>query len=136
MLKIIFKTLFLLNFKQKIQYFSSHALRIMSSLLEVLGILSFLPIINLMFKNDNSLILEKISNNTNISFLLNKDLSFYLFLMFFIFLLKNLILFVFTFIRLSIEKKNTDYFSTNHRNEILAILTSTETSTYYSISVE
>lgn len=111
--KIILKTLSLLNFNQKIQYFSSHALRIISSLLEVIGILSFLPIINLLFKNDNPSILEKISNNINISFLLNKDLSFYLLLMFLIFFLKNLLLFVFTFIRLSIEKKNTDYFSTN-----------------------
>lgn len=111
--QIISKTFKLLNFKQKIQYFLSHVLRIMSSLLEVIGILSFLPIINFLFQNNNPSILEKISNNINISFLLNKDLSFYLLLMFFIFFLKNLILFIFTFVRLDIEKKNTDYFSTN-----------------------
>ena len=105
--QIIRKTLKLLSLKIKIQYFFVHLLRIFSSFIELLGLVIFLPVILIFTNQENSKLLSKFSYYIDLDFLLNRNLVFYCYIIFLVFLLKNTILVIFNIIILKIQKKNS-----------------------------
>ena len=99
--KSVFK---FLNFKQITLYIFSNLLHIFSKLFELFGILTILPIILLLINKQQPKYLIKVSEYLNTDFFLNQDISFYLFILLTTFITKHLVLLIFTWVTLKIEK--------------------------------
>tara|TARA_A100001015_G_scaffold313559_1_gene421063 strand:- start:2112 stop:3812 length:1701 start_codon:yes stop_codon:yes gene_type:complete len=103
-IKIVKSVFKFLNFKQIILYIISNLIHIFSKVFELLGILTILPIIILLINQQQPKYLLKVSEYINTDFFLNKDISFYLFILLVTFTMKHLILLAFIWTKLKIEK--------------------------------
>ena len=83
----------------------AYCLNFISKLLDIIGLLTFMPLIGELYGSENNLFLTNLNLEFLTKYVANNSVYFYLKIIFVIFLLKHTILIVSKYLTLKIEKK-------------------------------
>lgn len=120
LIKIIKSVFKYLDVKHLLLYIFTNLLNVFSKIFELFGILTILPIILLLINQQQPQYLLKVSEYINTDFFLNKEISFYLFILLATFVLKHVVLLVSVWATLNIQK----YIVSNLYINLLKVFTS------------